>query len=162
MPPYRRLVSDARFTGTYGVAPEELEDFIERRIASVKQGDPTPQDLKTSDGRHIRSQCTVLASGGRMLTYCDVTDLFDHADQLEKLATIDSMTGIYNRRQFLALAEAEWARFQRYNRPLSMLMVDIDHFKAVNDCFGHATGDIALALSGESGRPQLHKGIQTF
>lgn len=144
-PHYRRLVSDARFTGTYGVAAEDLDAFIERRVASVKDGNKTPQDMKTGDGRRIRSQCTVLANGGRMLTYSDVTDLFDHAAQLETLASIDSMTGIYNRRQFLALAEAEWARFQRYHRPLSMLMVDIDHFKAVNDCFGHATGDAALA-----------------
>jgi diguanylate cyclase (GGDEF)-like protein len=42
------------------------------------------------------------------------------------------------------LAKAEWDRFQRYHRPLSILMVDIDHFKTVNDRFGHATGDGAL------------------
>ena len=144
-PPYSRLVGDARLTGTYGVPPEELEDFIERRIALVRSGDPTPQDLRTSDGRHIRSQCAVLPSGGRMLTYCDVTDLVCHAEELETLASTDSLTGIYNRRRFLALADAEWSRFQRYHRPLSMLMVDIDHFKVVNDRFGHATGDVALS-----------------
>ena len=68
-----------------------------------------------------------------MLTYCDVTDLIRNAKLLEELATIDSLTGLYNRRHFMATAEAEWARFQRYQRPLSMLMVDIDHFKSVND-----------------------------
>ncbi len=54
------------------------------------------------------------------------------------------MTGLYNRRNFLALGEAEWSRFQRYHRPLSLLMLDIDHFKGVNDRYGHAVGDEAI------------------
>ena len=54
------------------------------------------------------------------------------------------MTGLANRRQFLALAAAEWSRFQRYYRPLSVLMIDVDHFKSVNDRDGHAVGDDAL------------------
>jgi diguanylate cyclase (GGDEF)-like protein len=144
-PPYSQLVGDARHTGTYGVAPDELEAFIARRIALMRAGDPTPHDLRTSDGRHIRSQCAILPGGGRMLTYWDITDLVRNAEQLEKLASIDSLTGVYNRRHFLKLAEAEWSRFQRYLRPLSMLMVDIDHFKSVNDRYGHATGDMAIS-----------------
>ena len=83
-------------------------------------------------------------NGGRMLTYCDVTDLVRNARQMEELATIDSMTGLSNRRHFLALAAAEWSRFQRYYRPLSVLMIDVDHFKSVNDRYGHAVGDQAL------------------
>jgi diguanylate cyclase (GGDEF)-like protein len=63
---------------------------------------------------------------------------------MEELATIDSMTGLYNRRHFWTLATAEWSRFQRYYRPLSVLMIDVDHFKAVNDRYGHAVGDEAL------------------
>ena len=81
-----------------------------------------------------------------MLTYCDVTDLVTNATELEKLATRDSLTGLNSRRQFLVLAEIEWTRFQRYQRPLSMLMVDIDHFKSVNDRFGHAVGDEVLSM----------------
>jgi diguanylate cyclase (GGDEF)-like protein len=67
-----------------------------------------------------------------------------HAGQLEKLATTDTMTGLFNRGHFLSLAKAEWSRFQRYCRPLSVLMIDIDHFKTVNDRYGHAVGDEAL------------------
>jgi diguanylate cyclase (GGDEF)-like protein len=44
----------------------------------------------------------------------------------------------------MVLSEAEWSRFQRYQRPLSMLMLDIDHFKSVNDRYGHAVGDEAI------------------
>ena len=143
-PNYSELVGDARHAGVYGVAPEELDDFIAQRIALVRAGDANPQDLLTGDGRHIRSQCTVLPSGGRMLTYCDVTDLIRNAEKLEELATIDMMTGLCNRRQFMTLAEAEWERFQRYYRPLSLLMVDIDCFKQINDGYGHDAGDATL------------------
>jgi diguanylate cyclase (GGDEF)-like protein len=67
------------------------------------------------------------------------------------------MTGQFNRRHFLKQADAEWSRFQRYHRPLSMLMVDIDHFKEVNDRYGHAVGDeaiIAVAQACATGKRQ--------
>ena len=63
---------------------------------------------------------------------------------LATLAAIDFLTGIYNRRHFETLAGAELARCQRYMRPLSILMIDIDHFKEINDRLGHATGDRVL------------------
>jgi diguanylate cyclase (GGDEF)-like protein len=68
------------------------------------------------------------------------------ADDLETLAAIDGLTGLYNRRHFQILSLAEWARFQRYLRPLSVLIIDVDHFKAVNDRFGHDVGDSALKI----------------
>jgi diguanylate cyclase (GGDEF)-like protein len=67
-----------------------------------------------------------------------------HATDLEALATIDFLTGVYNRRHFEALAGTEFARAHRYMRPLSVLMIDVDHFKDVNDRLGHAAGDIVL------------------
>jgi hypothetical protein len=76
-----------------------------RRIESVRAGDPTPTDLRVADGRIVRSQCNVLPSGGRMLTYTDVTDLVLHAEELERLATTDGMTGLYNRRHFIRSAK---------------------------------------------------------
>ena len=63
---------------------------------------------------------------------------------LEAIAAIDFLTGIYNRRDFESLARAELARCQRYVRPLSVLMIDVDHFKAVNDRHGHAAADAVL------------------
>jgi diguanylate cyclase (GGDEF)-like protein len=76
-----------------------------------------------------------------MLTYSDVTDIVRNAQELERLATTDGMTGIYNRRHFLTLADREWSRAKRYRRPLSLLMIDIDFFKAINDTYGHQVGD---------------------
>jgi len=64
---------------------------------------------------------------------------------LEHLATIDTLTGLANRRYFLELAERAFYQAQRYNRPLSVVMIDVDNFKHINDTFGHAAGDQVLA-----------------
>ena len=63
---------------------------------------------------------------------------------LEKLATMDGLTSLFNRRHFETLARIEWGRFQRYGRPLSLLVIDVDKFKAINDRFGHDVGDLVL------------------
>ena len=63
---------------------------------------------------------------------------------LGMLATTDGLTALFNRRHFEELARAEWARFQRYGRPLSLLLLDIDNFKSINDRFGHDAGDLVL------------------
>ncbi|HSO13017.1 MAG TPA: diguanylate cyclase [Anaerolineales bacterium] len=63
---------------------------------------------------------------------------------LEDLATRDPLTNLFNRRHFLNLAEQEWKRSLRYGHPLCALMLDMDHFKQINDQHGHAAGDKAL------------------
>jgi two-component system cell cycle response regulator len=63
---------------------------------------------------------------------------------LSKLAAFDDLTGVYNRRSMFHHLEAELSRCRRYGRSLGVLMVDIDHFKRVNDEFGHLVGDQAL------------------
>jgi diguanylate cyclase (GGDEF)-like protein len=65
-------------------------------------------------------------------------------EQLNEMATIDSLTGIPNRRHFFNLAETELMRSARYNHPLSAMMMDIDFFKQINDSFGHSIGDQVL------------------
>jgi PleD family two-component response regulator len=57
------------------------------------------------------------------------------------MATTDPLTGLNNRRRFMELAEVEMARLRRYGRAVSVLMLDIDRFKAINDTHGHAVGD---------------------
>jgi diguanylate cyclase (GGDEF)-like protein len=64
---------------------------------------------------------------------------------LFRLATVDEMTGLKNRREFINLTEAEWRRCRRYKHPLAFLMIDIDHFKSINDRFGHNVGDEVIA-----------------
>jgi diguanylate cyclase (GGDEF)-like protein len=65
--------------------------------------------------------------------------------RLLELATTDDLTGISNRRSFLDKAQVELNRAARYHRPLSLLMIDVDHFKKVNDSFGHDIGDQVLS-----------------
>ena len=65
---------------------------------------------------------------------------------LEKLATTDSLTGAFNRRQLTRLAESELARAQRYAHPTAVIMLDIDHFKQINDTYGHFIGDRAIQV----------------
>jgi diguanylate cyclase len=64
--------------------------------------------------------------------------------QLDVLATRDELTGVFNRRQFLVLADREWARCRRYEMGAAMVMLDVDHFKRVNDLHGHLAGDLML------------------
>jgi diguanylate cyclase (GGDEF)-like protein len=63
---------------------------------------------------------------------------------LEQLAMLDSLTGIPNRRRFSEVYEQEWRRCMRDDVPLSLIVVDVDHFKAFNDNYGHAAGDEVL------------------
>jgi diguanylate cyclase (GGDEF)-like protein len=64
--------------------------------------------------------------------------------ELERMAKIDFLTGIANNRFFFEAGASEVQRAQRYNRPLAVLMVDLDRFKKINDTYGHAIGDKAL------------------
>lgn len=79
----------------------------------------------------------------------DVTDRKAIERKLERLAQIDPLTGVFNRRHFMLLAEKELARANRYGGVLSVLMLDIDHFKHVNDTHGHQAGDRVLRALGE-------------
>lgn len=65
-------------------------------------------------------------------------------EKAEEQARTDHLTGLFNRRYFMGQAERELARAKRYQKPLSLLMIDIDHFKSVNDTWGHAAGNLVL------------------
>lgn len=80
------------------------------------------------------------------------------ADQLRRLSFIDGLTGIANRRHFDDMLEKAWRRCSRAGMPMSLIMADVDYFKAFNDHYGHQAGDdclktVATLLAGQVGRP---------
>jgi diguanylate cyclase (GGDEF)-like protein len=74
----------------------------------------------------------------------DITKRKKLEQELEKNATTDRLTEVFNRTKFHEIIKQEVERAKRYNQPLSMIMFDIDHFKNVNDTFGHSIGDYIL------------------
>lgn len=76
-------------------------------------------------------------------------ELRETSAELERLAMIDPLTGVLNRRAFFERLDTEFRRSQRYARSLTVVMVDVDHFKDLNDRYGHATGDSVLAKCAE-------------
>jgi len=71
-------------------------------------------------------------------------DLRDMLTQVETLSNADPLTGLLNRRRFDAILQPEFSKALRYKTPLSCMMIDVDHFKAVNDTHGHAIGDAVI------------------
>ena len=87
----------------------------------------------------------------------DITELKEMEQKLRDEATIDPLTGLHNRRQLEALALAELVLFERTGDPFSLIMLDLDHFKALNDRYGHDIGDEVLRRVGTA----LTEGVRT-
>jgi diguanylate cyclase (GGDEF)-like protein len=163
--PDKSIVSTCDFEGLMRLvvgrrrvlAPAEFNCYIKSRVKEVRAGIEASRDVRMDDGQVIRVHCKTLPTGGRMLVYADVTDLVQHADKLKVLATVDGMTGLFNRRHFLSLAEIEWSRYQRYSRPMSLILFDIDRFKSINDSFGHYAGDHVIMQIADICRKQKRK-----
>ena len=71
-------------------------------------------------------------------------------DRLTVMASIDMLSGLANRRGFQSRLDFEWMKAQQYDSELSLLMIDVDHFKLYNDTYGHPEGDACLTRLGET------------
>ena len=85
--------------------------------------------------------------------------LQEQKDTIEQQATTDELTGLANHRHFWARLRDEVARARRYGQPLSLLMLDLDDFKSVNDRHGHLFGDEVLRAVGEVLRQHVRQGV---
>jgi diguanylate cyclase (GGDEF)-like protein len=83
--------------------------------------------------------------------------LFELEIELERLATTDPLSNAFNRRHFTKSADIEIARSVRHGHALALLMLDIDHFKSINDTYGHHVGDLAIYEFAETCRKLLRR-----
>jgi diguanylate cyclase (GGDEF)-like protein len=135
-----KLMYHGRGIESYAVSADKLGDCVEKQLELIRTGEPRPFDIRLANGKVVQFRCKTLANGGRLLTYGNVGELTAQAEALERLACIDGLSGLNNRRHFLALAENEWSRFRRYGRPLALLMFDVDLFKSINGRYGPDAG----------------------
>jgi len=102
-----------------------------------------------TDGSEIEIEVTIskIKVGDEiemMAVIRDVSEQVKLIEQLKQAATHDSLTGIFNRRHGAAVLHSEIHRSQRFSHALTVAMLDIDHFKSINDTYGHACGDLVL------------------
>ena len=106
----------------------------------------TSRSNHTFTEREIRLFTAIASSSANALFNAFLHEKIEkEKSHFEKLALTDYLTGLYNVRYFYHRLAEEFSRTQRYNLHLSCLMIDIDHFKTVNDKYGHRTGDIVLS-----------------
>jgi diguanylate cyclase (GGDEF)-like protein/PAS domain S-box-containing protein len=123
-----------------------------------------PLQLRRRDGETIWVEvCArgVFDEAGKLLELeglvADVTEKRRMLKELEDLARRDGLTGLWNRRYFLEQGQREMARARRENTPLSLVFFDVDHFKRINDAYGHEAGDKALVELANLGRGHLRE-----
>ncbi|WP_461211287.1 sensor domain-containing diguanylate cyclase [Desulfocurvus sp. DL9XJH121] len=142
------------------VHPEDVQAFIEAEKA-LMEGRPVVDFVnrcRTRDGSYRFISWTSHPDVPNQLIYAvarDVTDRMRLENRLKEQATRDHLTGAGNRRLFMQRAGEEIERSVRYGTPLSLLMLDIDHFKAINDTYGHDAGDEVLKALVAETRKQL-------
>ena len=124
------------------VKPELFGAFV--RV--VETGKTLQQELEYNyKGESKWFQLIAVKLGdGFSITVRDITKTKKLELKLSKLATIDSLTGVFNRLSFDNRIEQEWGRCERANEPLSLILCDIDYFKNYNDAYGHQAGDKCL------------------
>ncbi len=143
---------------------------VEQAIVALKNGEAEEARFvyrqRHRDKREIWAEAALhvtLASDsgaidGVVAVVRDMTEQKDLQDRLASLATTDGLTGLANRRAFDERLADEWARARRDGTQLSLLLIDVDHFKKFNDHYGHQAGDACLRalcriLSAQARRP---------
>lgn len=152
-----------------GYTPDELIDNRITSFAALMDADTTERiaeevDIAVRKGRSFSIEYAITRKDGRQVwvwergcgveqddgtaflegVVLDITDRKELENELEELATRDPLTGLLNRREFSRVLEEELERARRYERPMALVWIDFDHFKEVNDSWGHAAGDAVL------------------
>jgi diguanylate cyclase (GGDEF)-like protein len=138
------------------VMPEYIDVMMTRH--QVTNGNTTDLVYLKNGTVLEQNSCSLIGGGwisGRLWNYKDVTEKTRVEEKLKFLAATDDLTGLWNRRHFMGRAEYEIAQARRHGRPLCIIQLDIDHFKKINDTYGHAAGDRVLRFLASSLQDQL-------
>jgi diguanylate cyclase (GGDEF)-like protein len=116
--------------------------------------------LQTSDGYNVGALCAIDVeprefSDAQLAIMRNCADIVVNELELRRIAQCDQLTGALTRRGFLQRAEQEIERNRRYGRPSSLVIIDIDHFKRVDDTYGHPAGDAVLRQFAETLRVMM-------
>jgi diguanylate cyclase (GGDEF)-like protein len=169
--PFETMLRQGVSSGFIQPPEGDVQGWIDQRLQQHRHP-AEPMLRQLADGTWRRITERRLADGGMLSYSIDVTTLVRQeqalrqaqrtAEQaiarLSELTETDALTGIANRRRLDRLLAEECARVHRHGYPLSVLLIDIDHFKAYNDAYGHAEGDVCLkrvaqVLAGCARRP---------
>ncbi|MDI3481640.1 MAG: hypothetical protein PWQ97_1295 [Tepidanaerobacteraceae bacterium] len=151
------------------IAPAELYDAYKSSFAKYRAGKKGEYDGKMleltaihKDGRAIEvelslSKVKIENEWHFVGIMRDISERKKTEEQLYRLSITDPLTGVYNRRFFMQMMEREIERTRRSGRPFSIIMLDLDRFKSVNDRFGHAAGDTVLTQVTELLKKRIRK-----
>lgn len=147
---YETLIRGSLRRGEIPDALGREDEWLRQRMAGRGKLS-TPLLRCTADGRWMHIYEIGTPSGCLVMMRLEVSELvrqtmaLEQSNQrLEHLSTTDALTGLANRRSFDQCLQSEWQRSTRNQQPLSLLMIDVDHFKRYNDHYGHLAGDACL------------------
>ena len=164
--------SPDQLTGTPALAGVNADDLpaVDEIVAALRRGDITDarvvyrtrhrdaQEVSIKSTMRVTRRSDTSEIDGVVAISRDVTQQKNAEQRLGALAILDGLTGLANRGRFDQRLQEEWARALREGTPLSLLMIDVDHFKKFNDQYGHPAGDaclraVAKILRAEARRP---------
>ena len=167
-PDARTFADIVRHCHESGIGPRmttPVEDFLEAARGKRRSKPQRSFEIDTSDDRWFLVNETLLPGGWLWHVFTDITMLKSNEqvlllarDAAQLAADTDPLTGLVNRRAAMERLDAEMRAAFRNCSPLSLALIDLDHFKAINDRFGHARGDDVLRHFAASGRQLLRGG----
>lgn len=154
---YEDIVRFNAKRGEYG--PGDIEQHVQTRVQASLKFEPHHFERMRPDGRTLEVTGKPLKINGEsfgfITTYVDITEHKRMANRLREMANTDVLTELYNRRYFTTLLTREIKRCERTGHALSVLLLDLDHFKNVNDKYGHSIGDLTLKTFAKTCKAEL-------
>lgn len=144
--------------------PDDLRRNVRKILRARGKAAQTEAEMIHKDGHSVWIQANSSAHHGADGEPAwvdgmarDITARKNMEEQLSTLARTDSLTGVYSRRHFIAASEDMIRLMKRNQRPMALMMADLDHFKRINDAYGHHVGDQALITFAETCREVIRK-----